>query len=467
MGSPPRSLPYPLVSELSGDRRRAHVAARARLAPRARGPVPVAAPPPNSAGGAVCGAACPPWWTPEEAPPRPRARGRGGTWVADKGRDLGRPGGGSRSGSVPPTPPAMNRTTSLLALAGLVALSGCAGLGTFGDYYGDRRDGGYYENDRYDDRYGYDSGYYRAVERDARAYADGLDRYLRISNREERAVREILEYRTYELLEATSPRDHARVYPFPRRRGRAERFWALADRDIDRVLDRRYREPYAYYNRYGAERYQEYYRYRRYDDRRGWVDTRPSRRTPRPRRGPPRPPRGRPRGAARPAAPRRDRPRAPPGRGAPGRAGPRASPPGGRPRAGPPRARRPRPREPPDAAPRRRPPGADRGPGPPRRGSERGERRPLQPSPEPSRRERLATPPARAAPIRARPPSPRAVLAAAPLDVSGGAAVRWQRRLLLRLGGAVSAEAPPRPSGPVPRPGRADAARCLPPRHGL
>ena len=175
----------------------------------------------------------------------------------------------------------MNRTTSLLALAGLVALSGCAGLGTFGDYYGDRRDGGYYENDRYDDGYGYDSGYYRAVERDARAYADGLDRYLRISNREERAVREILEYRTYELLEATSPRDHARVYPFPRRRGRAERFWALADRDIDRVLDRRYREPYAYYNRYGAERYQEYYRYRRYDDRRGWVDTRPNRRTPR------------------------------------------------------------------------------------------------------------------------------------------------------------------------------------------
>ena len=176
----------------------------------------------------------------------------------------------------------MNRTTSLIALAGLVALSGCAGLGTFGDRYGDhRRSGDYYEDDDYGDRYGYDSGYYRAVQRDARDYADALDRYLRISNREERAVREILEYRAYELLEATRARDHARVYPFPRRPGRAERFWALADRDIARVLDRRYHEPYAYYNRYGADRYQEYYRYRRYDDRRGWVDTRPSRRTPR------------------------------------------------------------------------------------------------------------------------------------------------------------------------------------------
>ena len=167
----------------------------------------------------------------------------------------------------------MNRTTPLVALAGLVALSGCAGLG-FGDRYGDYRDGGYYETDRYDDRYGYDSGAYRAVQRDARDYADALDRYLRISNREERAVREILEYRTYELLEATRVRDHARVYPFPRRPGRAERFWALADRDIARVLDRRYREPYAYYNRYGADRYREYYRHRRYDDRRGWYDTR-------------------------------------------------------------------------------------------------------------------------------------------------------------------------------------------------
>ncbi|MDT0630996.1 hypothetical protein RQM47_00030 [Rubrivirga sp. S365] len=168
----------------------------------------------------------------------------------------------------------MTRTTFLLALAGLFALSGCAGLGAFGIPYGDRHDGGYYETDRYSDRYDHDSGYYRAVQRDVRDYADALDRYLRISNREERAVREILEYRTYQLLDQTRARDHARVYPFPRRPGRAERFWAYADRDIERVLDRRYREPYAYYNRYGAERYREYYRYRRYDERRGWVDTR-------------------------------------------------------------------------------------------------------------------------------------------------------------------------------------------------
>ena len=171
----------------------------------------------------------------------------------------------------------MPRTIPLLALAGLVTLSGCAGLG-FGDRYDHRRaddvyyDDGYY-GDRYD-RYGSDAVYARRVERDAQRYANDLDRYLRISNREERAIRELLEYRTFELLDRTRVRDHARAYPFPRRRGHAKRFWARADRDIQRILDRRYHEPYAYYNRYGPERYTDYYRYRRYDDRRGWVDTR-------------------------------------------------------------------------------------------------------------------------------------------------------------------------------------------------
>ena len=172
----------------------------------------------------------------------------------------------------------MTRTIPLLALAGLVTLSGCAGLG-YGDRHGDYRhaDDVYYDDGYYGDRYDrYESGgvYVRRVERDARRYANDLDRYLRVSNREERAIRELLEYRTFELLDRTRVRDHARVYPFPRRRGHAKRFWARVDRDVQRILERRYHEPYAYYNRYGPERYTDYYRHRRYDARRGWVDTR-------------------------------------------------------------------------------------------------------------------------------------------------------------------------------------------------
>ncbi|MGB3542722.1 MAG: hypothetical protein WBA11_07360, partial [Rubrivirga sp.] len=171
---------------------------------------------------------------------------------------------------------------SLTALAGLVALSGCAGLGNYGnnDYYGNDR----YGNDRYEDgRYGNDrynnrgrSAFHRRVERDARRYVNDLDRYLRISNREERAIRDLLIDRTYRLLDQTNVRRHRDVYPFPRR-GRAQRWWAQTDRQVERILDRRFHEPYGYYNRYGGQRYNEYYRHRRYDNRRGWYDTRRAR----------------------------------------------------------------------------------------------------------------------------------------------------------------------------------------------
>ncbi len=158
-----------------------------------------------------------------------------------------------------------------LALAGLVALTGCADLGYLGgnDRYGDYRRGPTYDD--YGDyrRGNYDS---RRIDRDAARYANEIDRYLRISNQEERAIRDILVGRTYDFL------DRGGDYPFPRRGNRARSFWNQADRDIERVLDRRYREPYRYYNRYGAQRYNEYYRYRRYDDRRGWYDTRRDRR---------------------------------------------------------------------------------------------------------------------------------------------------------------------------------------------
>lgn len=174
----------------------------------------------------------------------------------------------------------MNRSLlSLTALAGLVALSGCAGLGYYGDHYG----GGDYGDYRrapsgdYGGRTGRTTSAYRSnVERDARHYVDELDRYLGISNREERAIRDLLIRRTYQLLDQTSYSRHGGVYPFPRRSGRAQGWWNSVDREIERILDRRYREPYAYYNRYGGTRYTEYYRHRRYDARRGWYDTRQS-----------------------------------------------------------------------------------------------------------------------------------------------------------------------------------------------
>ena len=163
------------------------------------------------------------------------------------------------------------------ALAALVALSGCA---DYGGYYGNRGQasypGGTYDNGRYDDGR-YDdraSGYTNRVRRDARDYVNYIDRHLRISEREERQIVRLIEDRTYRLLDRTRVRDHDRVYPFPRRGNRARGFWNQIDRDIDRILDRRYREPYVYLNRYGSTRYNDYYRHRRYDARRGWYDTR-------------------------------------------------------------------------------------------------------------------------------------------------------------------------------------------------
>ena len=163
----------------------------------------------------------------------------------------------------------------LSALAGLVLLTGCASYG-YGPYGRTGDYGDYRRAPDYDGRYGRTSDYRRNVERDANAYVNDLDRYLRISNREERAIRDLLVRRTYQLLDQTSYGRQGGVYPFPRRAGRARSWWSQVDRDIERILDRRYHEPYRYYNRYGADRYQEYYRYRRYDTRRGWYDTRRS-----------------------------------------------------------------------------------------------------------------------------------------------------------------------------------------------
>ena len=162
----------------------------------------------------------------------------------------------------------------MAALAGLLALTGCAELGYANGHYGDYGDYRRAPVPTRNDNYGRTSRYRSSVERDARQYVDQLDRHLRISNREEREIRDLLIRRTYQLLDRTAYSRHGSVYPFPRHYGEARGWWAQIDRDIERILDRRYWEPYRYYNRYGSVRYTDYYRYRRYDQRRGWYDTR-------------------------------------------------------------------------------------------------------------------------------------------------------------------------------------------------
>lgn len=88
---------------------------------------------------------------------------------------------------------------------------------------------------------------YRRVPADARQHARQLGRALRLDRRQERAVERLLVERTAALLEGTSPRLHALVYPFPRLRAEsreARRWWRETDRRIERVLDRRQRRAY-------------------------------------------------------------------------------------------------------------------------------------------------------------------------------------------------------------------------------
>lgn len=128
-----------------------------------------------------------------------------------------------------------------LGLVALVALSGCSSVLT------DRYPGSRRSDDRKADRR-YDNRAWDRVDRDIRAYTDRLDRELRLDNRQERQIRDLLIDRTRRLA-----RDRRSAYPFPRRLRSVrfsdrsvERFWRDADRRIERVLDRqqtrRYRE---------------------------------------------------------------------------------------------------------------------------------------------------------------------------------------------------------------------------------
>ena len=155
----------------------------------------------------------------------------------------------------------------ILIGAVVVALAGCSDLGYARDVYnrvpGRTTDGRY---DRRTDDYSR-TPEYRRISSDAADYARRVDASLRIGNGQERRIRDLLADRTARLLQRTNPRDHRAVYPFPRRfsgDSRAARsFWASADRDIERILDRRDADAYRRYVRAGG----------RYDNR-GQYDSR-------------------------------------------------------------------------------------------------------------------------------------------------------------------------------------------------
>ncbi len=154
----------------------------------------------------------------------------------------------------------------ILAALAVAVLAGCADLGYGTNGPRDARRTPDRRAPRYDTRsddYRRTSEY-RRVDNDAANYARYVDRHLRLGRGDEAAIRQIVPRRAVDLLRRTAPRDHGRVYPFPRTSGRQTGFWNAVDRDVERRLDRRERDDYRYLVRYGERRYQD----RRSDDRR-------------------------------------------------------------------------------------------------------------------------------------------------------------------------------------------------------
>ncbi|OZC02664.1 hypothetical protein [Rubricoccus marinus] len=128
----------------------------------------------------------------------------------------------------------MTRSALLpFGLAALVALSGCSDI--LSQRLPDTRRA---QNRKVERRS--DNRAWNRLDRDARAYAQLLDRQLRLSDNDERQIRRILEERGDRLR-----RDRRNTYPFPRRMRTdryadrtVERFWRDADKRIERVLSR-------------------------------------------------------------------------------------------------------------------------------------------------------------------------------------------------------------------------------------
>lgn len=165
----------------------------------------------------------------------------------------------------------MKRLSLLLTLGTLVLVGiGCSTSYGQGTVY-DRRVPDYRRGDRHQSRY------YDRVHHDVREYVRIMDRRLRLDPRQQQRIHHLLDDRAERLLDRTHPRDHAYVYPFPRRldnrrqNQHLERWWLDADRQIERQLDRYQRDEYRYMTRpYG-------YRDGRYDRRDGRYDRRDGR----------------------------------------------------------------------------------------------------------------------------------------------------------------------------------------------
>ena len=105
----------------------------------------------------------------------------------------------------------MNRFPLLLALATLVLVGiGCSTTYGQGTVY-DRRVPDYRRGDRHQSRY------YDRLHHDVREYVQVMDRRLRLDQRQQQRIHRLLDDRAGRLLDRTHPRDHAYVYPFPRR----------------------------------------------------------------------------------------------------------------------------------------------------------------------------------------------------------------------------------------------------------
>ena len=129
----------------------------------------------------------------------------------------------------------------LLLLSALaVALAGC---GSLDDLY---RQAERASGRTYDGRYDRDS---RDLRRGVDRYVRDVDRAVRLSNRQERRVRDVL----YDRADRYAYRGGRYADdPFPRSRRasrEADRFWRDADRAIERELDRRQRDRYRRFTR--------------------------------------------------------------------------------------------------------------------------------------------------------------------------------------------------------------------------
>lgn len=164
----------------------------------------------------------------------------------------------------------MNRTSHWLTgtLLLLLFVTGCAGAYGQGVIVKDTRYPDH-RRSRHDVRH----DYYRAIERDVRAYVYRLDRQLYLRPRQQRRIGRLLAERTHALLRHTRPYDHRYVYPFPRRYDTRQqvRWWKDTDKRIMKLLDKHQRREYRRLVRHGGgyhdDRYDRYDRRHRYDDR--------------------------------------------------------------------------------------------------------------------------------------------------------------------------------------------------------